>query len=154
MNHIEGFIIQKKGLFWERSFQGLFRSRWSYMVICNPEKRFFRINSFLRSCIQFDIQLFTLIRGRKRYTVYDRIRWKTAVLRFIFRCNRWPFFDVYYTASHDRNTVPAKRAIYGRKFTVFERLRERERWYAVVYDRRKHRPGLRRISSSSDRYRR
>ncbi len=24
------------------------------------------------------------------------------MLRFVFRCKRWPFFDVYYTASHDR----------------------------------------------------
>ncbi len=46
-------------------------------------------------------------------TIYNRIRRKTAVLRFVFRCKRWPFFDVYYTVSHDRNTVPAKRAIYG-----------------------------------------
>ncbi len=46
-------------------------------------------------------------------TVYDRIRRKTAVLLFVFRCKRWPFFDVNYTVSHDRNIVPAKRAIYG-----------------------------------------
>ncbi len=46
-------------------------------------------------------------------TIYDRIRRKAAVLRYVFRCKRWPFFDIYYTASHDRNTVPAKRAIYG-----------------------------------------
>jgi len=50
------------------------------MVISNPEKRGFRINAFQRSCIQFDRQFFTLIRGRKYYcirppctkTVHDR----------------------------------------------------------------------------------
>jgi hypothetical protein len=35
------------------------------------------------------------------------------VLRFVFRCKLWPFFDVNYTVSYDHNTVPAKRAIYG-----------------------------------------
>jgi len=36
------------------------------MVITNPEKKGFGINTFERSCIQFDIQLFALIHGRKR----------------------------------------------------------------------------------------
>ena len=51
-------------------------------------------------------------------SVYCCIRRNTIVLRHSRHCKRLTFFAVYDTASYGRNTVQAKRVIYGTYTTV------------------------------------
>ena len=96
--------------------------------------------------------LFAVGHGRLRrhwvvnVRLYYRIRLKTAVLRHGYHHKRLEYFAVYDTASYDRNTVPTKRAVYGRIYIVYDRLLRRKRLYSVVYDRRIDRPGSFRTS--------
>jgi hypothetical protein len=86
------------------------------MVISNPEKRGFRINAFQRSCIQCDIQFFTLIRGRKYYCIRSPCT-KTVHGRFFLRLS--PYVPAYDTEIYDLNTIPCKPSY----FSVYGRLR-------------------------------